>query len=99
MKQILIRPLITEKVNKLTEKHNEEQYAFLVHIDANKIEIRQAIEQLYQVEVRSVRTVIQRPKHRSRFTKTGILRGKTERRKKAFISVAAGQKIDHYSNV
>ena len=99
MKQILIRPIITEKVTKLTEKYKDTQYAFLVHIDANKIEIRQAIEKLYQVEIESVRTVIMRPKRRSRYSKAGVIVGKTTRKKKAFISLRPGQTIDYYSSI
>lgn len=99
MKTILIRPIITEKVNRLTERTKQTQFAFVVNKDANKIEVRKEIEKMYNVEVKSVRTVIVAPRVRRRFTKTGILEGKTKSYKKAYVSLKEGHTIDFYKNL
>ena len=99
MKEVLIRPLVTEKVSRLTERTDPKQYGFVVEKDANKIEIRTAIEQKYSVNVRSIRTMITTPRTRRRYSKTGVVSGKTSNYKKAFVTLMPGETIDLYSNV
>ncbi len=94
---IIIRPLVTEKMTLAGEKLN--QYGFLVDVDANKVEIKKAIEKMYNVSVVDVNTVNYHGKKKSRFTKAGYLTGRANNFKKAFVSVAEGDKIDFYSNI
>lgn len=94
---ILIKPVVTEKMTELGEKLN--RYAFIVHKDANKIEIKKAIEEMYDVSVEAVNTMRYAGKTQSRFTKTGIITGKTNDYKKAIVTVAEGEVIDFYSNI
>ena len=94
---ILIKPIVTEKMTKQTEDHN--RYGFLVENKANKIQIRKAVEEIYGVTVESVNTMRYGGKKKSRFTKSGILAGKTNAYKKAIITLAEGDQIDFYSNI
>jgi len=91
MTDIIKRPIVTEKAMKLQESN---QYCFEVDVNSNKIEIKKAIEKMFEVDVLSIRTTRIKPKTRSRFTKTGVQRGKTKERKKAYITVKEGQTID-----
>lgn len=91
MTDIIKKPIVTEKAMKLQESN---QYCFEVDINSNKIEIKKAIEKMFEVDVLSIRTTRIKPKTRSRFTKTGVQRGKTKERKKAYITVKEGQTID-----
>lgn len=91
MIEIIRRPVITEKATKLGELG---QYVFEVAPDSNKIEIKKAIEELFEVDVVSVRTVRVKGKIKSRFTRRGIMRGKTALKKKAYITLKKGQTID-----
>lgn len=97
MSNILIKPLITEKTSADSEKYN--RFGFVVTRDANKIEIRKAVEKKYNVKVVSVRTLNMDGKARSRFTKTGIVNGRTKGMKKAFVQLAEGDVIDFYENI
>jgi len=97
MQQILIKPLITEKMTADTEKNNA--YGFVVADRANKVEIKKAVEKEYGVNVTSVRTVRVDGKSRQRFTKTGVIKGRTVGYKKALISIAEGEMIDFYENI
>lgn len=92
-----IKPIVTEKATSLTEKLNK--YTFRVSTDANKYQIKSLVEQLYGVKVVSVNTMIVRGKNKSRYTKSGLLRGKTSAYKKAIVTVAEGETIDFYSNI
>ncbi len=94
---ITIKPIVTEKATKLTEKLN--RYTFRVSPNANKYQIKDLVEEMYGVKVVEVNTLIVRGKNKSRYTKSGLLRGKTNSYKKAFITVAEGQTIDFYSNI
>lgn len=93
---IIIKPVITEKYSKLNEKG---RYAFEVSRDANKIEIRNAIEKEYNVSVESVNTYITPGKTRSRMTKTKVMTGRIASKKKAIITLAKGEVIDIYSGI
>lgn len=92
-----IKPIVTEKATKLTDKLN--RYTFRVSPEANKYQIKDLVEKLYGVKVVSVNTAVVRGKNKSRYTKSGLLRGKTAAYKKAIVSVAEGQTIDFYSNL
>ncbi|MEZ3576242.1 MAG: 50S ribosomal protein L23 [Muribaculaceae bacterium] len=94
---ISIKPIITERATKLSEKRN--CYTFRVSPDANKYQIKTLVEQLYGVKVESVNTAIVRGKNKSRWTKSGLLRGKTAAWKKAYVTVADGQTIEFFSNI
>ena len=97
MSNILIKPLITEKMSSDSEANN--RFGFIVARDANKIEIRKAVESKYNVQVTSVRTINVDGQKKSRFTKTGMVNGRTNAFKKAIVSVADGQTIDFYDNI
>ncbi|MEE1206818.1 MAG: 50S ribosomal protein L23 [Muribaculaceae bacterium] len=94
---ITIKPIITEKATRLTEKLNV--YTFSVTPEANKYQIKKLVEELYGVKVVRVNTAVMRPKNKSRWTKSGLLRGKTEKWKKVLVSLAPDQNIDFYSNI
>jgi large subunit ribosomal protein L23 len=93
---ILKRPLVTEKVSALNEKG---KYGFIVDINANKIDIKKAVEKLYGVNVEKVNTINVMGKHKVRYTKTGILGGRKPNYKKAIVTLSEGEVIDFYSNV
>ena len=97
MKEILIKPLITEKMSADTERNNS--YGFVVALEANKIEIKKAIETEYNVTVESIRTLRVDGKAKQRFTKTGMVKGRTNAYKKALVSLAKGEVIDFYDNI
>ena len=94
---IIIKPVITEKMTAMGEDLN--RYGFIVNRKANKLQIKKAVEDLYGVEVVSVNTMTYRGKTKSRYTRTGIISGKTASYKKAIITVAEGETIDFYSNI
>lgn len=94
---IIIKPIVTEKMTQLGEKLN--RYGFKVQKDANKIEIKAAIESFYNVTVLEVNTMIVAPKKKSRFTKSGVISGQTSAYKKAIVTLKEGEQIDFYSNI
>lgn len=93
---VLKRPLVTEKVSALNEKG---KYGFIVDINANKIEIKNAVEKQYGVTVEKVSTMRVMGKQKSRYTKTGMLSGRKPNYKKAIVTLASGEVIDFYSNI
>jgi large subunit ribosomal protein L23 len=93
---ILKSPLVTEKVSALNEKG---KYGFIVDINANKVEIKQAVEKMYGVNVAKVNTLRVMGKMKVRFTKAGTLAGRKPNYKKAIVTLAQGEVIDFYSNV
>ena len=93
---ILKQPLVTEKVSALNEKG---KYGFIVDINANKVEIKQAVEKMYGVNVERVNTLSVMGKKKVRFTKAGTLAGRRPNHKKAIVTLAKGEVIDFYSNV
>jgi large subunit ribosomal protein L23 len=95
--EISIKPIVTEKANKLTESLN--RYTFRVSPEANKLEIKKLVEELYGVKVTKVNTMIVRRKRKQRYTKGGLIKGTSALWKKALVSVADGQTIDFYSNI
>jgi large subunit ribosomal protein L23 len=93
---ILKKPLVTEKVSALNEKG---KYGFIVDADANKVEIKQAVEKQYGVNVEKVNTLTVMGKFKTRYTKAGVLSGRRPNYKKAIVTLAEGEVIDFYSNV
>ncbi len=94
---VLIKPIITEKMTADSELYN--RYGFVVDPKANKIQIKEAVEAVYGVSVKKVRTMNYGPSRKSRYTKTGVQHGKTNAIKKAIVDVAEGDIIDFYSNL
>jgi large subunit ribosomal protein L23 len=94
---IIQKPIITEKMTDKGEKLN--QYGFLVDVHANKLQIKKAIKEIYGVEVLSVNTMNYSGKIKTRYTKSGLLKGRTSTYKKAIVTLAEGESIDFYSNI
>ena len=94
---ILLKPIVTEKMTSQGDKYN--RYGFLVARNANKIQIKKAVEELYSVTVESVNTMRYGGKVKSRNTKSGLIVGKNSASKKAVVTLAEGNKIDFYSNI
>ena len=94
---ILIKPVITEKMTEQSETFN--RFAFVVNKSANKIEIKKSVEETYDVTVESVRTMVCIGKKRTRGTKSGFISGRTKTYKKALVSLSEGDTIDFYSNI
>jgi large subunit ribosomal protein L23 len=97
LSDVLIKPILSEKVNKQTEKSN--RYAFVVGRKANKLEIKKAVELFYGVQVKEVNTAVMPGKAKSRNTKAGVVSGRKPAKKKAYVTVADGETIDLYSAV
>jgi large subunit ribosomal protein L23 len=114
---IIVKPLISEKMTRLTEaaaepkltriqRHNgielkpaNNRYGFIVDKRANKIEIKKAVEQFYNVKVIDVNTMNYSGKAKSRYTKAGFLQGRTNAFKKAIVTLAPENVIDFYSSI
>jgi large subunit ribosomal protein L23 len=108
---IIIRPIVTEKMTTLTEKSSQPRkkkdgsapvncvYGFIVDPAANKIQIKQAVEEKFGVSVLAVNTVNYLGKTKSRYTKKGLLVGKVSDFKKAYVTLKEGDQIDFYSNI
>ena len=94
---IMIKPVVTEKANALTEKLN--RYTFKVTPSANKYQIKSLVESLYGVKVVAVNTMNYDGKRKSRYTKSGMLNGKVAAFKKAVVTLAKGETINFYSNI
>lgn len=95
--EVLVKPIITEKSNKLSEKRNI--YAFRVGRRANKLEIKKAVEEFYGISVVDVNTVVVPAKSKSRYTKAGVISGRKPAYKKAYVTVAEGDTIDLYGSL
>jgi large subunit ribosomal protein L23 len=95
--EVLVKPIVTEKSNKLSDKSRT--YAFRVARKSNKLEIKKAIEEFYGVKVTEVNTVVVPGKAKSRFTKAGVISGRKPAYKKAYVKVAEGETIDLYANI
>lgn len=98
MAQIIIKPLVTEKQTKMTEKNNN-RYGFVVRPDADKLQIKKEVENLYKVTVLAVNTARYAGKRSSRYTKAGLIRGQKPAYKKAYVTLKDGDSIDFYSNI
>lgn len=96
-KNILIKPLITEKLTQLTE--NSGTYGFVVNEKANKIEIKKAVEKMYDVKVDAVRTINEVGKFGWKRTPFGLSMGTKGKMKKAYVTLKKGETIDFFSNI
>jgi large subunit ribosomal protein L23 len=94
---ILVKPIVTEKMTAQGERYN--RYGFVVRRQATKQQIKKAVEGLYNVSVDTVNTMVYGGKIKSRFTKAGVISGKTTSYKKAIVTLAKGESIDFYSNI
>ncbi len=97
MHQILISPLITEKMTNISADSGK--YGFLVNPKANKIQIAKAIEKKFNVHVTEVRTINHQGKTKTQFRKSGRFTGKTAKFKKAIITLKEGEKIELFEAV
>ena len=111
----IVKPLVTEKMTAITEKSSveksykvkgetrtkkaEAKYGFIVRPEANKIEIKNEVESLYNVTVISVNTVRYAGKRQSRYTRAGLVKGQKNAYKKAIVTLKEGDSIDFYSNI
>jgi large subunit ribosomal protein L23 len=94
---VILKPVITEKMTAKGEDLN--QYGFIVDKRANKLQVKAEVEELYGVEVLSVNTMNYSGKRKSRFTKAGVISGKTNAFKKAIVTLREGETIDFFSNI
>ena len=94
---IQIKPLVTEKATAYSEKQN--CYTFKVSPDANKFQIKDLVEKMYNVRVEKVNICNYAGKRKSRYTKTRRSGGRQAAVKQAYVTVAEGQTIDYYSNL
>ncbi len=97
MKYIL-KPLVTEKMNSITEKFPN-RFGFVVRPEANKLEIKKEIEKLYNVTVVDVNTASYKGKTMSRYTRRGLTTGQKPAFKKVVVTLKEGDTIDFYSNI
>lgn len=116
----IIKPLVTEKMTKITDKSSVDRtytpktgknkgqevtkkatskYGFIVRPEANKLEIKKEIEDLYNVTVLDVNTMRYAGKRSARYTKAGLVRGQKNSFKKAIVTLKEGDTIDFYSNI
>ncbi len=111
----IIKPLVTEKMNNITSKSSEDKtvkkkgesrvikatpkYGFVVRPEANKLQIKKEVEELYNVTVIDVNTMRYAGKRSSRYTKAGLVRGQKPAFKKAIVTIKNGETIDFYSNI
>ena len=94
----IIKPLVTEKMTKITEKQ-ENRFGFIVRPEANKLQIKKEVEDTYKVTVISVNTARYAGKRSSRYTKAGLVKGQKPAFKKAIVTLKEGESIDFYSNI
>ena len=95
--EIIIKPIITEKATNDSELRN--RHTFLVRRAANKVEIKNAVQKKYNVTVEKVRTQIYGPERKTKYTKSGIQRTKSNIKKKAIVQLVEGDSIDFYNNL
>ncbi len=95
---IIIKPIVTEKQTAISEKIPN-RVGFRVSPDANKLEIKAAIESMYNVTVVQVNTMNYDGKRKSRYTKSGVVNGKEPAFKKAIVTLKEGETIDFFSNI
>ncbi|MCF8218319.1 MAG: 50S ribosomal protein L23 [Bacteroidales bacterium] len=94
---VILKPIITEKMTEVSEKLNK--FGFIVERDASKDQIKKEVEELYDVNVTSINTMVYGGKNKSRYTKSGVISGKTKSYKKAIVSLEEDETIDFYSNI
>jgi large subunit ribosomal protein L23 len=94
---IIIKPIVTEKITKDGELFN--RFGFVVDKKANKVQIKNAVEAAYGVNVVAINTMNVRPDRSTKYTKSGMITGKTNAYKKAIVQVQEGETIDFYNNI
>jgi large subunit ribosomal protein L23 len=94
---IIVKPIITEKITKDGEIFN--RFGFVVDKKANKVQIKKAVEATYGVSVVNVNTMNVRPDRTTKYTKSGLISGKSNAYKKAIVQVQEGETIDFYNNI
>lgn len=94
----IVKPLVTEKMTAITDKQNN-VFGFIVRPQANKLQIKAEVEARYNVNVISVRTMNYAGKNKSRYTRSGLIKGRTNAFKKAIVVLSEGETIDFYSNI
>ena len=94
---VIVKPVLTEKMTQHGEKFN--RYGFIVQTQANKIQIREAVEKMYNVTVEDVRTMNTVGKVKSRMKRSGVQRARVGKHKKAVVQLKKGDAIDFYSNI
>jgi len=97
MHEVLISPLVTEKMANLTADHVK--YGFLVNPKSNKIEIGKAIEKKFEVHVVNVRTINHAGKIKTQFRKGGKFVGRTAKFKKAIVTLKKGETIEIFEQI
>ena len=95
--KVIFEPIITEKATNDSELRN--RYTFVVNRLANKIQIKDAVEDKYNVTVEKVRTQIYGSERKTKFTKRGVQRTKTNIKNKAIVDIQDGDSIDFYNNL
>jgi len=94
--QIVLRPVISEKSMDETQRG---KYTFRVHTDANKLQVKEAVEELFKVDVLTVNVSVMKAKEKSRNRKRTRIKGWTSPWKRAVVTIAAGQKIEFFEGV
>jgi large subunit ribosomal protein L23 len=94
--QVILRPVISEKSMDLTQR---DKYTFAVHVDANKLQVKQAVEELFKVKVLSVNVITEKPREKRRGTGRGRVVGYTAAWRKAIVTLAHGEKIEFFEGV
>ena len=89
-REIIVRPVVTERSTELADDRGA--YTFIVNKTANKIEIKNAVESLFDVKVRDVRTA----NYRGKWRRVGSAYGKKPAYKKAVVTLVEGERIDVY---
>lgn len=92
--QILLKPIISEKATMIKEA--AQQVSFYVHPDANKIEIKRAVEEAFKVKVDNVNVIVKSPSDRVR---QGRVVGRVSGSKKAYVTLSHGEKIEFFEGV
>ena len=93
-KNILIRPLVTEKM--LQKQEEENQYGFVVDVHANKIDVKRAVEAKFDVVVSNVRTILVKGKTKKNQNRRGVTEGKRKNWKKAIVTLKEDYSIDFF---
>ena len=94
----ILRPLVTEKMTKITDKRPN-RFGFIVKPEANKLQIKEEVERMYNVTVVDVNTLLFSGKRSQRYTRAGLVRGQKSAFKKAIVTLKEGDTIDFYSNI
>jgi len=95
LSDVLVEPVITEKVNLQMERSG--RYTFVVGRQSNKLEIKKAVEEMYGIRVADVNTMVVPAKNKTRFTKAGLLSGRKPAYKKAVVTLVEGDTIDLFA--